>query len=69
LRNTANALIENAASFTNTGPTTAWTTFQHSFTNVSAGQTVRLYFTSTSDSTLATSFYFDTLSLVATHCP
>ena len=53
----------------NTHATTTWTAINHTFTNVSAGQTVRLYFTTLNDITLATSFYFDTLSLKATACP
>ena len=53
----------------NTHATTTWTAINHTFTNVSAGQTVRLSFSSTNDVTLATSFYFDSLSLVATACP
>jgi serine protease AprX len=53
----------------NTHATTSWTAINHTFTNVSAGQTVRLYFTTLNDITLATAFYFDTLSLQATACP
>jgi len=47
----------------------AWQPFTHSFTANVSGQTVRLRFTSTNDVTLGTNFFFDTLSLKATHCP
>jgi hypothetical protein len=53
----------------NAHPTTTWTAINHTFTNVSAGQTVRLFFTTSNDVTNATSFYFDSLSLQATACP
>ena len=53
----------------NAQPTTTWTPINHTFTNVSAGQTVRLFFTTTNDVTNPTSFYFDSLSLQATACP
>ncbi|MBV8755693.1 MAG: hypothetical protein JO257_00370 [Deltaproteobacteria bacterium] len=62
--------IENVMAPTNltvTGST--WTAFSHTFTHLPAGQTVRLRFTSTNDITNVTNFFFDTLSLKATHCP
>jgi hypothetical protein len=65
---TSGTLIETILTLDNAHPQTAWTAFDHTFTSSVAGQTVRLRFTSTSDSTLATSFYFDTLSLKATDC-
>ncbi len=61
--------IEAILAENNAAPTTAWTPFSHTFTANVAGQTVRLRFTTTNDITNATSFYFDTLSLKATHCP
>jgi hypothetical protein len=57
---------------TNRSESTAssWTSFSHTFTQNLSGQTVRLRFTSTSDSGGQTSFYFDSLALTATHgCP
>jgi hypothetical protein len=62
--------IENVMAPTNLTPTAAaWTAFSHTFTAGVAGQTVRLRFTSTNDVSNVTAFFFDTLSLKATHCP
>ena len=54
----------------NTNTNSMYVPLTHSF-NVATlgGTTVRLKFTSTSDNTLATAFFFDTLALTATHCP
>lgn len=60
--------IETALALSNAGKTTAWTAFNKTFTSNLSGQTVRLRFTSTSDDSFATSFYFDTLALTATYC-
>jgi len=50
--------------------TTAYTPLDHTFTNLSAikGQTVRLKFSSNSDDTYATSFYFDSIKLTVMPC-
>ncbi|CAN5243358.1 hypothetical protein BH11MYX1_BH11MYX1_35890 [soil metagenome] len=69
LTQTSGTPIETVMAFTEASKTTTWTAINHTFTNPSAGQTVRLMLTSTNDSTLPTSFYFDTLSLQATACP
>jgi hypothetical protein len=61
--------IEAILAESNATPTATWTPFSHTFTTNVAGQTVRLRFTSSNDITNETSFYFDTLSLQATHCP
>jgi serine protease AprX len=61
--------VYTEAQLNNTHATTTWTAINHTFTNVSAGQTVRLLFSSNNDITLATSFYFDSLSLKAMACP
>jgi hypothetical protein len=61
--------IEAILAENNAAPTTAWTLFSHTFGGNLSGQTVRLRFTTTNDVSNATSFYFDTLSLKATHCP
>ena len=61
--------IEAVLAENNAAPTTAWTAFSHTFGGNLSGMTVRLRFTTTNDITNATSFYFDTLSLKATHCP
>jgi len=69
LTTTTGALIEAIASYDNTHPTTSWTVLNHSFGSASAGQTVRLYFTTTNDFSNETSFFFDSLSLQAMACP
>ena len=62
--------IENVMSLNNATTTpAAWQAFSHTFTANVSGQTVRLRITSTNDITNATNFFFDTLSLKATHCP
>ncbi|MGE5186915.1 MAG: hypothetical protein ACM31C_32915 [Acidobacteriota bacterium] len=61
--------IETALSLNNQTSAGAWTSFSHTFTANVSGQTVRLRLTSTNDITNATSFYFDTFALSATHCP
>ncbi len=62
--------IENVMSLSNLSSTGgAWTAFSHTFTHLPAGQTVRLRITSTNDVSNASNFFFDTLSLKATHCP
>lgn len=49
---------------------TTWTLFTHTFAQNLSGQTVRLRMTSSNDSSLASSFFFDTFTLTATHgCP
>lgn len=69
--------IESVLSLTNVTVTTAWTPINKTFAGNLSGQTVRLRFTTTNDAIAPfpfpsgpTSFYFDTLSLKATHgCP
>jgi len=62
--------IENVMSLSNlTNTGTSWLFFTHTFTAIPSGQTVRLRITSTNNQTLGTNFFFDTLSLKATHCP
>jgi hypothetical protein len=61
--------IEDVGGVTNLDAGTTWIQFTHTFTANVSGQTVRLRFTSTNDDSFATSFYFDTLSVQATHCP
>ncbi len=62
--------IENVMALNNTTTVSDWTTFSHTFTANVSGQTVRLRATSTNDITNNSNFFFDTLSLKATHgCP
>ena len=67
LLSTGGAVLDQQT-FSNTGPTTAWTAINRPVTANIAGQTVRLRLTSNNDFTAATSFYFDTLALSATVC-
>jgi hypothetical protein len=69
LNTTSNTVIENVLSLTNANATADWTPINHTVNANVAGQTVRLFMTSSNDFSNATSFYFDSFSLVATHCP
>jgi hypothetical protein len=61
--------IEAVLALTNATSAASFTALSHTFSTDVSGQTVRLRFTTTNDITNATSFYFDTMSLKATHCP
>lgn len=61
--------IVTVNSFSNLTATTTWTAINFTVPQNLSGQTVRLRMTSTGDSSNASSFYFDTLALTATHCP
>lgn len=65
---TGGTLIQQAFAKDNSNPTTAWTAIQFTFAAPYAGQTVRLRLSTASDSTDATSFFFDSLALTATSC-
>lgn len=69
LTDTNDVPIATILELSNRTPRTAWTPINHVFTQNLAGMTVKLKLTSTNDYSDATSFYFDTLSLKATHCP
>ena len=60
--------LESALGLDNTQAGTTWVSFSHTFTTNVANQMVRLHFTTTNNSTKATSFYFDTVALQATSC-
>lgn len=68
LRDTSNGLLQSVMALSNVTTTATWTPFQLTFASPHAGQTVRLHFRSTSDITIPTAFYFDTLALEATVC-
>lgn len=67
---TANAPIAVIQALDNTKKTTTWTTINFAVTNAPmySGMTIRLRMTSTNNGTLFTSFWWDTLSVKATHC-
>jgi hypothetical protein len=66
----ANAPIATIQALDNTKKTTTWTTINYAVTNAPmySGMTIRLRMTSTNNGTLFTSFWWDTLSIKATHC-
>jgi hypothetical protein len=68
---TTGSLIETALSVSNVtaASMTGYVAFSHTFTTDVAGQAVHVKLASTNDSIKPTAFYFDTLSLEATHCP
>jgi hypothetical protein len=68
LRSTGGTAIESVLALDNTSNATAWTPLDHTFATASAGQTVRLYFSSSNTATNVTDFFYDSLQLVATHC-
>lgn len=68
---TSGAPIEVAIGGTNLTSVAAWTPFSKTFANPAAlaGRTIRVRATHTGDVSYNTNFFFDTLSLRATHCP
>ena len=68
LTSTTNTQLELVKALDDNGATTAWTAFNKLFTGDYSGMTVRLRFSTASDSLDATSFFFDTLELNATFC-
>jgi hypothetical protein len=68
LTQTTGTVIETVRSLDNSMATTAWTPINHPVTANVKGTTVRLRFTTSSDASLPTSFFFDTLELRATYC-
>ncbi|HEY4239374.1 MAG TPA: hypothetical protein VGM88_06135 [Kofleriaceae bacterium] len=71
LIHTSGTPIETALHLTNAVTTGTYTPFTYTFSTgpTLVGQTVRFRMTSTNDFSNATSFFFDTLALTATHCP
>jgi len=65
---TGGTLIQQAFAIDNTNDTTAWTPLQFTFSAPHAGETVRIRLSTASDTTDATSFFFDSLALTATSC-
>jgi hypothetical protein len=60
-------VIATPLSLSNVTPKTAWTMLGHAFTQNLSGKTVRFRITSSNDTLDATSFFFDSLALTATH--
>lgn len=67
---TANLPIATIMTLDNTKRTTTWTTVNFGLANAAmyAGMMIRLQMTATNNASLPTSFFFDTLSVKATHC-
>jgi len=66
---TDGTVLETVLNLDNTSATTDWTVINYTVNQDLSGQTVRLHFASSNDSSNVTDFYFDTLALNATHCP
>lgn len=66
---TSGTVVEDILTLSNKSKTTGWVTFDHVFTGNYSGQALRIRMSATNDFSNATSFFFDTLSLKATHCP
>jgi len=60
--------IETIMNLDNTTTTTGWTAIDFTANEDLSGQTVRLRFSSTNDSTNVTNFFYDTLAFTATYC-
>lgn len=69
----AGTTLATALALSNLTATTAWTslvyTVDPALVAAHAGETLQLRFRTTSDDSLATSFYFDSVALTATACP
>ena len=63
IRSTSDVVLETLLLRTNLDSSGSWVPFQISASGNYAGTTVRLYLTSSNDVSLATSFFFDTLSV------
>ena len=66
---TNGTVIAAVASYSNRTPIATWTQVTFNVPQNLSGQTVRLRLTSSNDFSLATSFWFDSFNLSATHCP
>lgn len=66
---TNGTVIASVASYSNRTPIATWTQVTFNVPQNLSGQTVRLRLTSSNDFSLATSFWFDSFNLTATHCP
>jgi hypothetical protein len=63
-------VVEDAIKLSNVSVTAvAWTPLDHVFSANLSGQTLQIRFHATNDVSNETSFFFDTMSLKATHCP
>ncbi len=69
LAQASGATIENVLSLDNNHTTTTWTAFSRTFAAPHAGEMVMIKLSSASDPTNVTNFFYDSLSLKATHPP
>jgi hypothetical protein len=65
---TANAPLESILALSNLTPKTTWTAIDHPVSAAVAGMTIRLRMASSNDFTSSSSFYFDSLAVMATFC-
>ena len=68
IRNPQNAILETLGAWSNLNTNTTWASFSFTPTGSYAGQSIRLYFESTTDVSLNTNFYLDTIALRVTVC-
>jgi hypothetical protein len=66
---TFSTLKEELVTYSNNDTTTGWVSFSLTASTPYAGQTLTLSLNSSNDFSRKTSFYFDSLSVKATHCP
>ena len=71
LADPAGAVIDSVLAVDNKMPTTTWQPINRTVPNAAAlsGKTVRLLFKSSNDATAHTNFFFDSMTVTATHCP
>lgn len=64
-------VVATALAVDNTMPTATWTAIDQAVANPAAlsGKTVRVRFRTSNDASAHTNFFFDSLTLTATHCP
>ena len=68
LTTSTNTVLQAVLAVDNTDAGSTWVPLNIAFAQPYAGQTVRLRFSTSNDSSGATSFYFDSLALTATYC-
>ena len=68
LRSSSNVLLQTLFTYDDDDANPAWTAFMFSAASAYAGQTVRLYFHATTDSSDITNFFLDSLVLEALVC-
>lgn len=68
IKSSTGVLLEELAHFTNVDSVASWTSFDYTAGSSYAGQTVRISLQATTDITLNTNFFIDTLGVAVTVC-